>query len=324
MESNIMLENQNLDAFDILGKAFVISARNINFFLFTIFASLPLFCFLVYYQPFLQIFQDQVSEILKQPAFVYYFEDYMFNWSLPLDATPEWNKGFPGELIQQALLYLVPFHLLELITMLAIANLASKIYKEERPMSLKEMVHTQPFDKSGLKAFFITSVYVLVLSTCSELLGFVWSAASYSFAFRYFNHDILLALWCCIASVALLTMYLAWNVIWNMSIVISILEGIHGTRAFGLVTYLSTGNEWGGFLLMLIFFDWEVTLRLPCLYFGCKERGNGMFVAQSSLLCLGNVFKLVVFVIYFHDCKNRVLEKRLMIKAKRAGYQSCV
>ncbi|XP_024189474.2 uncharacterized protein LOC112193524 [Rosa chinensis] len=291
MESNIMLKNQNLDAFDILRKAFVISSRNINFFLFTIFASLPLFCFLVYYQPFLQIFQDQVSEILKQPAFVYYFEDYMFNWSLPFDATPEWNKGFPGELIQQALLYLVPFHLLELITMLAIANLASKIYKEERPMSLKEMVRTQPFDKSGLKAFFITSVYVLVLSTCSELLGFVWSAASYSFAF---------------------------------SIVISILEGIHGTRAFGLVTYLSTGNEWGGFLLMLIFFAWEVTLRLPCLYFGCKGRGNEMFVAQSSLLCLGNVFKLVVFVIYFHDCKNRVLEKRLMIKAKRAGYQSCV
>lgn len=329
MKSSLMLTNQKLGGFDILRKAFGISARNINFFVFTIFASLPLFCFLVYYQPFLQKIQDQVSQILKHPAFVYYFEDYMFDWSnftwsLPFDVTREWNTEFPCELIQHSLLYLVSLHLLELITMLAIANLTSKIYKEETPMTLKEMVCNQPFDKARLKAFLITSVYVLILSTCSDLLGFVWSATSYSFVFRYINHDKLLALWCCIASAALLTMYLAWNVIWNMSIVISILEGIYGTKAFGIVTYLSTGNECRGFLLMLIFVAGEVTFRLPCLYFGCKERGSGILVAQSSLLCLGNAFKLVVFVIYFHDCKNRVIEKRLMIKANRAGDQSCV
>ncbi|XP_062005051.1 uncharacterized protein LOC133722244 [Rosa rugosa] len=330
MESNIILKNQKLGAFDILRKALGITTTNINFFLFTIFASLPLFCFLVYNQPFLQEFQDQVLEILKHPAFVYYFEEDTFKWSLQYDATPgydvtpEWNKRFPGELIQQALLYLVPLHLLELITALAIAVLASKIYKEERPMTLKEMVNNQPFDKITLKAFLITAVYVLVLSTCSDILGSVWSAASYSFVFRYFNREIFLSLWCCIASLAMLTTYLAWNVIWNMSIVISLLEGIHGIKAFGLVTYLSTGNGWGGFLLMFIFFAWEVTLRLPCLYFGCKGRGNGMFVAQSILLCFGNVFELVVFVIYFHDCKNRVSEKLLMIKANKAGDQSCV
>lgn len=327
MGSNVILKNQKLGVSDILRKALIIAAGNINFFVFIVVTSLPLFCFLVYYQPFQQKVQVEISEILKEPASVYFFEDFIFSWSyheFPIKITPEWNKGFPGELIQLALLYLVPLHLLELGTALMIADLASKIYKEERQMSLKEMVQNQPFDKTRLKAAFITSVYVLVLSTCTELLGFIWSAASYYFVFRYFMHDVLLSFWCLVACVALLTIYLAWNAIWNMSIVISILEGIHGTKAFGLATYLSFGNEWPGFLLMLIFFAWGVSLRLPCLYFGCKERGNAMYVAEISFLCFGNVFKWVVFMIYFYDCKNQVLEKRLMIKAKnRAGDQSC-
>lgn len=48
MESNVILKNQKLDAFDILRKALAVSA-DINFFLFTTLASLPLFCFLIYY-----------------------------------------------------------------------------------------------------------------------------------------------------------------------------------------------------------------------------------------------------------------------------------
>lgn len=226
MESNIILKNQKLDAFDILRKALAVSA-NINFFLFTTLASLPLFCFLIYYQPFQQEFQLEISEILKEPAAVSYFDDFIFEWTLPFPIviTPRWKKGFPGELIQLALLYLVPLHFLEFTTALAIASLASKMYNEDRQMTLKEMVHNQPFDKTRLIASLITSVYVLVLSTCSVILGFIWSAASYYFVFRYFLHDVLLSLWCLVASAALLAMYLAWNAIWNMSILISVLEG---------------------------------------------------------------------------------------------------
>lgn len=187
MGSNVILKNQKLGVSDILRKALIIAAGNINFFVFIVVTSLPLFCFLVYYQPFQQKFQVEISEILKEPASVYFFEDFIFSWSyheFPIKITPEWNKGFPGELIQLALLYLVPLHLLELGTALMIADLASKIYKEERQMSLKEMVQNQPFDKTRLKAAFITSVYVLVLSTWTELFGFIWSAASYYFVFR--------------------------------------------------------------------------------------------------------------------------------------------
>nr|XP_011467190.1 PREDICTED: uncharacterized protein LOC105352276 [Fragaria vesca subsp. vesca] len=206
-----------------------------------------------------------------------------------------------------------------------ISSLASKMYNEDRQMTLKEMVHNQPFDKNRLIASLITSVYVLVLSTCSVILGFIWSAASYYFVFRYLLHDVLLSLWCLVACLALLTIYLAWNAIWNMIILISILEGLHGTKAFGLAIYVSFGNEWAGFLLMLIFFASEVSLRLPCLYFGCKERWNPIYVAEISLLCFGNVLKWVVFNIYLHDCKNWIVEKRLLIKAKNsAGEQSCV
>ncbi|PQM40963.1 hypothetical protein Pyn_14294 [Prunus yedoensis var. nudiflora] len=87
MESNLMMKNQKLEAFDILRKALVISARNTNFFIFTILTSLPLFCFLVYYESVLQKFLVQISEILKQPL-----DDLDYVWIIPFDTTRKMNK----------------------------------------------------------------------------------------------------------------------------------------------------------------------------------------------------------------------------------------
>lgn len=50
-----------------------------------------------------------------------------------------------------------------------------------------------------------------------------------------------------------------------MSIVISILEGIYGAEALALSAYFIRGNHRHGLILMLVFFLWGVSLRLPCL-----------------------------------------------------------
>lgn len=129
------------------------------------------------------------------------------------------------------------------------------------------------------------------------------------------------AVLCWPSFVALLAMYLAWSSVWNVSVVISILEGTRGIKAFGQAIYLTSGCEWKGFILMLIFCAWEVGIRLPCLYIGSYERGN-YIVAQVSLFCFGNVLKWVACMIYFYDCKNRALEKKLIMKGKKR-VESC-
>jgi Na+-driven multidrug efflux pump len=113
-----------------------------------------------------------------------------------------------------------------------------------------------------------------------------------------------------VAFVALLTKYLEWSAMWNMSIVISVLEGISGYEAFALSAYFSKGSERRGLILMIVFFVWGLGLRLPCLYFGCYEGWLGISV-QIRLFCLRNVLKSVVCMVYFYDCKKRILEKKV-------------
>ncbi|KAM1722720.1 hypothetical protein ACFX11_021399 [Malus domestica] len=85
-------------------------------------------------------------------------------------------------------------------------------------------------------------------------------------------------------------MYLALSAVWNVSLVASILNGVHGTKALALALSYSRGNKWQGLRLMLVFFAWGLSLRLLCLYFGMHEKENGI-IAQISLFCLGNVLK---------------------------------
>ncbi|PQQ18313.1 hypothetical protein Pyn_36024 [Prunus yedoensis var. nudiflora] len=282
MESNLTVKkNQKLETFDILRKALIISARNINFFIFTILTSLPLFFFLVYYEIFLQNFLVEIFEIVKQSLGY----DYFYRVWPNVDITRKLNKEFLDELIQLCLLYLVPLHLLELSTVLVIVDLASKIYTEEGPvMSLKEMVN-KPFDKARLKGTFITSVYVLFLSTCI-LLGLISLVTTYFVVLRNFGCDVFFAALCLPAFVGLLALYLALSAVWNMSLVISMLDGVHGTGALALAIYYSRGSEWCGLRLMLI-----------------------------SLFYLGNVLKWVVCVVYFYDCKNRAFKKKECVES---------
>lgn len=99
----------------------------------------------------------------------------------------------------------------------------------------------------------LTSVYVLVLSTCT-LLGFLRSAATYHVVFLQIMFGLYFAVWCWPAFTAVLTIYLAWSAVCNVSLVISVLEGTHGINAIALAIYFGSGCEWRGILLMLGFF----------------------------------------------------------------------
>ncbi|PON59314.1 Transmembrane protein [Parasponia andersonii] len=255
------------------------------------------------YETFLQEFLVETSQILQHNP--KYFKHY---WPTLLDITRKLDKNFVYRIIQLGSLYLVPLHLLELSTVLVIVDLASKIYNEDTSsLTLKGMIE-KPFYGTRLKGSLITFVYVIFLSTCT-LLGLIWLVTTYFVVLRNPSYDILSGLVCGTAFVLLLRKYLEWHALWNMSLVISILEGLYGVEALALSAYFSKGNERRGFVLMLVFFVWGQSLRLPCLYFGCFQT-ELWIVPQMSLFCFGNVLKWVACVVYFHECKNRTLEKK--------------
>ncbi|CAN6727210.1 unnamed protein product [Malus baccata var. baccata] len=329
MESNLVMKNQKLEASGILRKALIIPARNIKFLTFTILTSLPLFCFLIYYESHLQKIMVETLKTLNLPpreaGMNRYLTYFRLSWSIPVEVSRKLNQDFPNELFYLGFLFVVPLHLLHFVTAIPIVYLGSKIHTEESPvMTIREMVK-KTFDKTRLKGTFVTFSYVLVLSSYT-LLGLTWLGITYYAVFRNFNDfdALFYAVLCWPVFVGALVMYLAWSSVWNVSVVISILDGAGGIKPFGQAIYLSSGCEWRGFSLMLIFFFWEISLRLPCLYSGCYKSRNyfGGIIAQVCLFCFGNVLKWTVCMIYFYDCKNRAVEKKLKMQAKKRGESS--
>nr|KYP49272.1 hypothetical protein KK1_029013 [Cajanus cajan] len=104
--------------------------------------------------------------------------------------------------------------------------------------------------------------------------------------------------------------YLEWSAMWNMGFVISVVDDIYGIGAFRVSYSLSRGNQNRGLLLMLVFFALGLYLRLLCVSLGCYKGGYGIFV-HIGVLTVVNTLKWVSCVIYFYDCKERKMEKKV-------------
>jgi hypothetical protein len=312
LEDNPVTQNQEVGVFDIIKQALSIFSKNFNFIIFIFLISLPLFFFMVYYEIFLQRTLVDASNILRNP---YGYYDY-YDWSI---SSYMFEKStFLHQLVQLGLLYIVPRHLLELCTVIVTVDLASKIRAEERVITLKEMID-RPIYGAKVRDTFVTSLCVLYLSTCA-LFGLTWFVTYYAAVYAVWRQSIFAVFFLVFYGplfVALLTKYFEWSAVWNMSIIISVLEGTCGIEALLHSAYFSRGSERRGLLLMLVFFVWEQGLRLASLYFGCYEEWRGI-VVQVGLWWLGNVLKWVVCIPYFYDCKKRTLEKKVDVELGRA------
>ncbi|XP_062110271.1 uncharacterized protein LOC133822077 [Humulus lupulus] len=326
------MECRTMKVFDILKETLTIFYKNINFVFFTILTSLPLFCFLIYYETFLQKFLFQCIEnlpLLERTSYIPlyydpYYGQYYDPWSLPVDIVRNLNKYHFNELIQMGFLYLVPLHLLELFSLLVTVDLSSKIYREDKALTFMDMLHLR-IDKARTGATVITFLYVVFLSTCT-LLAFIWLLITYSAVLMIPTPESEIVLYNSVGMSSLgfdlfdhllygsnlflqVIIYLPWCAIWNLGLVISILEGTCGLKALGSAVYLSLKSLVNGVSLVIIFTIWELGLRALCLYFGSYKTWLGI-VGQISLLCLGNALKWVSFVVYFQDCVRRVSRKK--------------
>ncbi|KAJ9709003.1 hypothetical protein PVL29_000817 [Vitis rotundifolia] len=277
---------------DLIKEALKIPYKNTNFIIFSLFSSLPLTL-------------AETIEILTLPPGY----SYRWNWPVSTHIARRLTGGFFLKFVQLGLLYMLPLHLLEFFDSVVTVNLASKLQPEEKPMALRQMVR-ELFHKAKLKGPFITSVYVLLRSTCA-LLGLVWLFVNYYFISRRFWHEDYIEVNRFFFLMSLLTKYLDWSMEWNMSIVLSILEEPCGAEAFAVSSHFSRGSEKCGRLLVLVFLVWGLGLRLACLQARCNVRGSGILI-QVMLLCMGNVVKWMVFMVYFHNCKKRILRKTIV------------
>ncbi|XVF44034.1 hypothetical protein PTKIN_Ptkin02bG0087800 [Pterospermum kingtungense] len=296
MENHSNKLNQKLELFNILKEALMIPYKTTNFILLSFLASLPLLCFMVFHEMILQRTLRVTWDILRQPP------TYFNHWLIPMNAT-SMAKDFFYKLIRLALLHLLPLHLSQLCAAVVTVDLSSKTYMKEKPITPKEMLQ-RLLNKERFKGILVTSAYVDFVSTCF-LLGSTWLVTNYYILVSNLFYNVFTASLFRVAAIALLVKYLEWTAIWNTSIVISVVEEIHGADALGLSAYFCRGSERRGLWLMLVFFMWGVGLRLACFW---NEIG-WRTILQVSLICLGNVIKWVACVIYFYHRKELITKQ---------------
>ncbi|KAA0053688.1 uncharacterized protein E5676_scaffold1119G00100 [Cucumis melo var. makuwa] len=212
---------------------------------------------------------------------------------------------------------------LDLLNTIATVSISAAIYGGNSQMGFKEMlVQVIKMVALKLKGAIETSLCFILLASVT-LLGLV--ALSTDFFFITKDHhfmmlDIIFVSKFTIVTlffgslfVVLLGKYIEWSAVWNMGIVISILDKNKGYIAIGVASYLSRGSRRLGFSLMMVFFVLKVAFGLPCLYSlwnegSCGVLGNVVFVILN---CVGNVVMWVVLMVYFYDCKREFLEKKV-------------
>lgn len=302
-EPNSCVENPKPEFLTLLKETSKIPFQNVRFTSFLLSASLPLLFFIFLFELLLEKSLKEFSNVLltapsylskgKHNGFsiIYYLEEKKME--LIWNSYPNW--------IVLSLIYLFPLHMLEFLTAFFTIDLTSKIYTDGHRcsnISIKDMI----LGNTGrLKGSFLTSVYILfVLASFSfGLIGLMMNFYGFCLIFEL----IFLAVF-----VVSLPKYLELVAILNTGMVVSVLEEVQGIGALSYSFYLCKGKERLGRDLMLIFFVWRCSLRIPCLFFDDGEIG---VVGRTCLLWLGCLMKWIVCVGYYHQCKSKVLCSRI-------------
>ncbi|KFK44456.1 hypothetical protein AALP_AA1G259100 [Arabis alpina] len=311
---------------ELLKRAAKLLFGNINLAFFLFLCSLPLFCFLIFFELSLQTTISLAYQFLSEQLS---FEDY---YTLKDHEDLSENVLIPW-LIQTSLLYLIPYSLLDLLTTTTIVAVSSIVYtSEDKPLGLLYLVQrTIKICQNRVGGCLITSLYVLFWST-SVFFGLFSDSTNYLFIVSFSRrYEIFLDLGAMLfhvmvvlihgtVFVVLTAKFSKWSAGWNMGMVISVLEededgqGIYGSDAFSLSAWYGRGHEKRDLWMMLVFLVLALAMRLPCLYSKCSESSSRNGVLYTSLyvgfICVGNVLKWVACVVSYHDCKTRVFEKK--------------
>ncbi|XP_039038570.1 uncharacterized protein LOC120176141 [Hibiscus syriacus] len=297
-----MENSSKLGFFQIIKESMKIPLKNPTFIFLTFLTSFPLFCFLVFYEIIFQQILIESAKILhntSEPFLEFFGNDYERVYEIGNLL----SKVSPMALLL-GFLFTATLHLLDLFNTTAIIDIASKIVAGEKPISLKHMI-SRSINETRFKAPLITSLCSLSLAAL-VVLGLL-SFATYIYIMV--SASAFLVPMFMVLFMALLAKYVEWSAVWNVGIVISIMEdNRQGDVALLVSSYLTRCNRSGGFLLMLGFIGWRFGLRFAFLYQRWNNSNSssivGITAVQIGLVCLGNLLKWLALMLYFHDCKK--------------------
>ncbi|KAF8011463.1 hypothetical protein BT93_J1926 [Corymbia citriodora subsp. variegata] len=321
MDIGCIMSKDRLGFVGILREALRIPAASPRFLILAFLSSFPLFCSLLLNEFLLQqtflnaarLAFDGTSEFSTGRDSGGFRICYVLG---PTSVLKRWVGEASRGLVLMSALYLVVGNPLDLLNSMVVVHNASAVYTGEDLPNPRQFF-ARPLKRIGFRGPLVTSMYSLVLS-CLTLLVIVSFASSnlcgLSSPFGPATFASLLVL------AASFAKFMEWSVIWNTGIVISIVEEKHGDSALAVAANLSRGNRRKGLALMLVFFVCRLALRSSCLYFVWHGEGSGLVVtvALVCLMCLGNVVKWSVFMVYYCDCKQRFLKRKADVEEGKA------
>uniref|UniRef100_A0A7C9CLE2 Uncharacterized protein n=1 Tax=Opuntia streptacantha TaxID=393608 RepID=A0A7C9CLE2_OPUST len=338
----VILNLKQLKSLEILQAAIQIFTSNMKYMLLMVFSAIPFFIFMVFFEIELQK-AVYVSHSLLKPVSHYYYDSYSLSYVY--DDISNRGRAVLHLVLELCALHLVVYPLLELLSSSVIIKIAAKVYAAEKESSLKEVIpDILSHMNVTLKGCLSTSFWVQLLST-STLVGLFSIVANYVLIsgwknwvsyYYYYDHysymepevliNALSALLHALAFFAVLYKYLDWSALWNMGMVISVMEEETGIEALEMSSYYAKRCRRTGFDLMLGFFAYGTVLRVPCMVvIGKLDAGVGGVMVTAiavGFVCLGNLVKWIALVLYFYDCKAQTLQKKVDEEVGK-GHDAC-
>ncbi|KAG7598114.1 hypothetical protein ISN44_As06g024080 [Arabidopsis suecica] len=224
--------DEKLSIIELLKRAAKLLFGNINIALFLFFCSLPLFCFLIFFELSLQTTVSLASTYLSK--LVNSEEDLSENDLIP------W-------LIQTSLLYFFPYTFLDLLTTTAIVAASSISYtSEEEPLGLLYLVR-RSFKICHNKVAVVVLFHAVVVLIHGTV--FIVLAAKFS-------------KWSAGWNISMVVSVLEEE---------EDGKGIYGSSALSLSAWYLRGQEKRDLWMMLVFLVGALVTRMPCLYYKCSE-----------------------------------------------------
>ncbi|KAF3489445.1 hypothetical protein Bca52824_072524 [Brassica carinata] len=257
-----MKMDKKLSVFELLKRAVKLLLSNINLALIVFLCSLPLFCFLIFFELSLQttlsftyqFLSKQVNvekDLPENDLFLQTTTNYLTYQSL-YQQRNIWEDLSENDLIpwliKTSLLYFFPYTNLDLLTTTTIVAASSTVYmSKEEPLGLIDLVHRSiKICQKRLGGCLVTSLYVLLLSTSVFLFFLPFFLLSFFGVFSHWAEKLnfvgiihqpqtfldlvpFLIYAMVVLVQATLFMYLTakfikWSAGWNMSLVFSVLE----------------------------------------------------------------------------------------------------
>ncbi|PQQ12509.1 uncharacterized protein Pyn_02402 [Prunus yedoensis var. nudiflora] len=164
-----------------------------------------------------------------------------------------------------------------------------------KDLSIKELLSRAV---KSLKRLFLTWFYItlLHLGYCLFFIAFlVPSLLIFDLTFTTVAFSITIFLLALVFQA-----YLA--VVWNLALVVSVLEEICGIKALGKAEQLIKGSKRLGFSLNILF--GALSLSVFCGVLMSENAAMIPLLLLNSMYCLIEMFKLMTYTILYHECKE--------------------